>query len=90
VVRKALVELEGAPFQALAAHRGRWALEDAFRSPGPIQFSGDTPDSPLCEHMRRGAITDCDLPPECPSGPGADAANFTLALEINDGAPIHI
>ena len=40
VVRKALVELDGAPFRALAAARGAWALEDAYACPGPIQFSG--------------------------------------------------
>ena len=40
VVRKALVELEGAPFCALADARGAWALEDAYACPGPIQFSG--------------------------------------------------
>ena len=56
------MDLQGPAFAALAQHRAQWALEDAFRSPGPIQFEG----------------------------PGADAANFTLALEVNGGAPIHI
>lgn len=61
MVRKALVELEGAPFQALAAHRGRWALEDAFRSPGPIQFSGVTPpqDPPLSSDRTCSRIHRC-------------------------------
>ena len=40
VVAKALVDLEGAPFRVFAAARERWALEDAFRYPGPIQYFG--------------------------------------------------
>ena len=35
VVRKALVELEGAPFCALADARGAWALEDAYAAARP-------------------------------------------------------
>lgn len=31
VIRKALVELEGAPFRVFAAMRQQWALEDCFR-----------------------------------------------------------
>ena len=40
VVRKALVELDGAPFAALAAARAGWAAADCYRVPGPLQFSG--------------------------------------------------
>ena len=40
VIRKALVELEGAPFKALAAHRARWALESAYTFPGAVQYFG--------------------------------------------------
>ena len=40
VVRKALVDLDGAPFRALAAARAKWAVGDEYASPGPIQFSG--------------------------------------------------
>ena len=40
VIRKALVDLNGAPFKALAANRAKWAKETAFVYPGPIQYFG--------------------------------------------------
>lgn len=40
VIQKALVELEGPAFKALVTNRARWALEDAFIYPGPIQYFG--------------------------------------------------
>lgn len=40
VIRKALVELEGAPFKEFAAHRDEWARQTAFVYPGPIQYWG--------------------------------------------------
>ena len=40
VIRKALVELQGAPFKALAAHRAQWALESAYTFPGAVQYFG--------------------------------------------------
>lgn len=40
VIRKALVELEGAPFKALAANRAQWALESAYTFPGAVQYFG--------------------------------------------------
>jgi pyrophosphate--fructose-6-phosphate 1-phosphotransferase len=40
VIKKALVELKGKPFKAFAALRRKWAIEDDFTSPGPIQFWG--------------------------------------------------
>jgi pyrophosphate--fructose-6-phosphate 1-phosphotransferase len=42
VIQKALVELEGAPFQYFAANRAVWALEDQFLYPGAIQYFGPT------------------------------------------------
>ncbi|MCB1108798.1 MAG: diphosphate--fructose-6-phosphate 1-phosphotransferase [Chlamydiia bacterium] len=41
VIKKALVDLDGALFQAFAAQRDAWALEDHYNYPGPIQFFGD-------------------------------------------------
>ena len=38
VIRKALVELDGAPFKAFAKERDRWARETAYVYPGPIQY----------------------------------------------------
>ena len=40
VIRKALVELEGAPFKELAKNRATWAKETAYVYPGPIQYFG--------------------------------------------------
>jgi pyrophosphate--fructose-6-phosphate 1-phosphotransferase len=40
VIRKALVELEGAPFKAFAENRDLWAVETSYRCPGAIQYFG--------------------------------------------------
>ncbi len=40
VIRKALVELDGAPFKKFAEHRDEWARETCFVYPGPIQYWG--------------------------------------------------
>ena len=40
VIRKALVELDGAPFKALVAHRDEWAKNTCYIYPGPIQYWG--------------------------------------------------
>ena len=40
VIRKALVELDGAPFKEFAAHRDEWARKTAYIYPGPIQYWG--------------------------------------------------
>ena len=42
VIRKALVELDGAPFKTFAAQREAWAEQTAFVYPGPIQYWGPT------------------------------------------------
>ena len=42
VIRKALVELDGAPFKYFAANRDVWAKETAYVYPGPIQYWGPT------------------------------------------------
>ncbi|MBQ7426100.1 MAG: diphosphate--fructose-6-phosphate 1-phosphotransferase [Prevotella sp.] len=42
VIRKALVELDGAPFKEFAAHREEWARQTAYIYPGPIQYWGPT------------------------------------------------
>ncbi len=48
VIRKALVELDGAPFKYFASHRSEWARQTSFVYPGAIQYYGppelsDTP-----------------------------------------------
>jgi len=40
VIRKALVDLEGAPFKHFVESREQWALETCYIYPGPIQFFG--------------------------------------------------
>jgi pyrophosphate--fructose-6-phosphate 1-phosphotransferase len=40
VIRKALVELDGKPFQYFASQRDKWAAETAYVFPGPIQYFG--------------------------------------------------
>jgi pyrophosphate--fructose-6-phosphate 1-phosphotransferase len=40
VIRKALVELDGAPFKAFVEKRDQWACETCFVYPGPIQYWG--------------------------------------------------
>lgn len=40
VIRKALVQLDGAPFRAYAAVRDEWAMTTDYVYPGPIQYFG--------------------------------------------------
>ncbi|MEI7731156.1 MAG: diphosphate--fructose-6-phosphate 1-phosphotransferase [Verrucomicrobiota bacterium] len=40
VIRKALVELNGKPFQVLLGHREVWAVNSEYIFPGPIQYFG--------------------------------------------------
>ena len=40
VIRKALVELDGAPFKYFEAHREEWSKETCFVYPGAIQYYG--------------------------------------------------
>ncbi|MEG1729457.1 MAG: diphosphate--fructose-6-phosphate 1-phosphotransferase [Bacteroidaceae bacterium] len=50
VIRKALVELDGAPFKKFAASRDEWAKETSFIYPGPIQYFGP---SCVCDQTTR-------------------------------------
>ncbi len=42
VIKKALVELDGAPFKYFEAHREEWAVDTCFQYPGAIQYYGPT------------------------------------------------
>ncbi len=42
VIKKALVELDGAPFKYFEAHRAEWAADTCFTFPGAIQYYGPT------------------------------------------------
>ena len=50
VIRKALVELEGAPFKFFAENRETWAVETCFVYPGAIQYFGP---SEVCDLTTR-------------------------------------
>ncbi|MDE7408210.1 MAG: diphosphate--fructose-6-phosphate 1-phosphotransferase, partial [Muribaculaceae bacterium] len=57
VIQKALVDLEGVPFQKFAHKRDQWAVVTCYMYPGPIQYFGpaeicDQPTKTLqYEHM---------------------------------------
>ena len=40
VIKKALVELDGAPFKAFKAKRAEWSVKTSFIYPGAIQYFG--------------------------------------------------
>jgi len=48
VIRKALVELDGAPFRYFASQREKWAVETDYVYPGPIQYFGPSEVCDLC------------------------------------------
>ena len=48
VIKKNLVDLAGKPFKYFASQRADWALQDHYRFPGPIQYSGSTE---LCDSV---------------------------------------
>jgi len=50
VIRKALVELDGKPFQYFAANRDEWAVQTAYTYPGAIQYYGP---SEVCDLTTR-------------------------------------
>ena len=50
VIRKALVELDGAPFRYFAEHRELWAVETCYLYPGAIQYFGP---SEVCDLTTR-------------------------------------
>ncbi|MCM8530396.1 MAG: diphosphate--fructose-6-phosphate 1-phosphotransferase [Lentisphaeraceae bacterium] len=53
VIRKALVELDGAPFGKLAANREKWGVETSFIYPGPIQYFGP---SEVCDQPSKTIV----------------------------------
>ena len=50
VIRKALVELDGAPFKFFASKRDEWAKETSYVYPGPIQYWGP---SEVCDQTTK-------------------------------------
>ena len=50
VIRKALVELDGAPFKYFEEHRGEWAVNTDYTYPGAIQYYGP---SSVCDLTTR-------------------------------------
>ncbi|KAD6454146.1 hypothetical protein E3N88_08852 [Mikania micrantha] len=58
VVKKAMVELEGAPFKKFASMRDEWSLKNRYINPGPVQFMGPASD---CHQDHSGAINSLAL-----------------------------
>ena len=56
VIRKALVELDGAPFKYFAAHRAEWAKNTSYIYPGPIQYWGPTE---VCDQPTKTLALEC-------------------------------
>ena len=56
VIRKALVELNGAPFKYFAQHREEWAKNTCYIYPGPIQYWGPTE---VCDQTTRTLSLEC-------------------------------
>ena len=50
VIRKALVELDSAPFKSFSAQREKWAKETCYVYPGPIQYWGP---SSVCDQTTK-------------------------------------
>ena len=50
VIQKALVDLEGKPFQKFASKREEWALNTCYLYPGPIQYFGP---AEVCDQTSR-------------------------------------
>lgn len=42
VIKKALVDIEGKPFKVFEQNRDKWAINDDYVFPGPIQYFGPT------------------------------------------------
>jgi pyrophosphate--fructose-6-phosphate 1-phosphotransferase len=40
VIKKALVDLSGAPFKMFVKNREKWALSESYMFPGPMQYFG--------------------------------------------------
>ena len=85
VIKKALVELESLPFQHFAAQRHAWALQDAYRNPGPIQLAPTAaPTVELChtlalEYKERAGAASAPAPAPLAASP-AEAQGAYAAL----------
>lgn len=53
VIQKALVDLNGTPFQRFAAKRDTWAKETCYMYPGPIQYFGPSEVCDQCTQTLR-------------------------------------
>lgn len=53
VIRKALVDLDGKPFNTLASQREEWAKGNAFVYPGPVQYFGP---SEICDQPSKTLV----------------------------------
>jgi diphosphate-dependent phosphofructokinase len=84
VIKKALVELDGLPFQCLATQRAAWAKYDLYRSPGPIQFSGESHRSDPKYRPELSITLTLEL---LKADPRMDEADLQAAIAIQEAGP---
>ena len=53
VIRKALVDLDGAPFKTFVANRDNWAINTCYAYPGPIQYFAPADNSEVCDQRTK-------------------------------------
>ncbi|WKC76691.1 diphosphate--fructose-6-phosphate 1-phosphotransferase [Borreliella valaisiana] len=52
VIRKALVDLEGRPFKEFVENRDKWALNNLYLYPGPVQYFGSSEIDEITETLK--------------------------------------
>ncbi|EEF81947.1 diphosphate--fructose-6-phosphate 1-phosphotransferase [Borreliella valaisiana] len=52
VIRKALVDLEGRPFREFVENRDKWALNNLYLYPGPVQYFGSSEIDEITETLK--------------------------------------
>jgi 6-phosphofructokinase len=71
VIKKALVELDGKMFKFYEKVRETWALNDAYITPGPIQYEG--PCAPSCPYLVKPPVLE-----------GLDLNKYVIQQEDNN------
>lgn len=84
VIKKALVELDGTPFNCFKGQREDWAKYDLYRSPGPMQF----PAHETCADDRLDLSITLTLE-LCGDDPRMNIANYAETKKAQDAAVIY-
>ena len=84
VIKKALVELDGAPFKCFKEQRADWAKYDLYRSPGPMQF----PEHETCadDSLDLSITLALEL---SGSDPRMDTTKYAAAKQAQDSAIVY-